>query len=114
MPTLSHSNAELETHLKDKDFFDIAVYPEAIFVFSTITGNKVTGKMTIKEFTQTITVPLSITKKGNNLLMHAIFTIDRTKYNIKYNSSSYFQDLGNYAIKNEFDLDINLIFNTVQ
>ncbi len=36
--------------------------------------------------------------------------LDRTKFDIKYNSSSYFQDLGNYAIKNDFDLEYELFF----
>jgi len=53
---------------------------------------------------------VEIMKGEEGLRAKGKMTIDRTLYNIKYNSSSYFQDLGNYAIKNEFELKFELIF----
>ena len=36
--------------------------------------------------------------------------IDRTKYDIKYGSASFFDDLKDRAIYDEFDLNVNLSF----
>ncbi|MBC7458622.1 MAG: YceI family protein [Bdellovibrionaceae bacterium] len=108
MPTLSQSNIEMQTHLRGKDFSDVATYPEATFVLSSVKDNAVSGTLTIKGIKQLITLPVAITRTSDGLLLKATLKVDRTKFNIKYNSSAYFQDLGNYAIKNEFDIDINL------
>ena len=36
--------------------------------------------------------------------------IDRSKYNVRYGSDSFFDNLGNRAIYNEFDLNVTLTF----
>ena len=36
--------------------------------------------------------------------------IDRSKYNVRYGSNSFFDNLGNKAIYDEFDLAITLQF----
>jgi polyisoprenoid-binding protein YceI len=36
-------------------------------------------------------------------------TLDRTQFGINYNSSSFFQNLGNYAIRNEFTLSFEVV-----
>ena len=38
------------------------------------------------------------------------FKVDRTLYNIKYGSASFFDNLKDKAIDNEFDLDVTLKF----
>ncbi len=45
----------------------------------------------------------------NNEAM-AKLTIDRTKYDIRYRSDSFFDNLGDIAINNDFDLNIKLKF----
>ena len=40
----------------------------------------------------------------------AVLKIDRTKYDIKYGSASFFDGLKDKAIKDEFDLDVTLKF----
>ncbi len=37
-------------------------------------------------------------------------TIDRTKYDVRYGSGSFFDNLGDKTIYDNFDLDINLKF----
>ena len=59
---------------------------------------------------QIISVPVKFQKQAENLIVAGTIVLDRTKFDIKYNSSSYFQDLGNYAIKNDFDLDYEFLF----
>ena len=36
--------------------------------------------------------------------------IDRTKYNVRYGSDTFFDNLGNRVIYNEFDLKVKLTF----
>ncbi|MCO5948003.1 YceI family protein [Mucilaginibacter flavidus] len=108
MPTISTGNQEMEKHLKGKDFFDVAVYSEATFALSSMKNNIASGILTIKGISQKVAVPVMITKTNEGMVLKATLKVNRTKFNIKYNSKSYFQDLGNYAIKNEFDLDISL------
>jgi hypothetical protein len=40
----------------------------------------------------------------------AALKVDRTKYDIKYRSSSFFDGLKDKAIYDEFDLNVNLKF----
>ena len=36
--------------------------------------------------------------------------VDRTAYDIKYGSASFFDKLGDRAIKDEFELEVSLVF----
>jgi hypothetical protein len=40
----------------------------------------------------------------------AKFNVDRTKYDIKYGSGSFFSNIGDKAINDEFELDVTLRF----
>jgi polyisoprenoid-binding protein YceI len=111
MTSLHQDKEEMEAHLKGADFFDVAKFPEAIFKLSEIKGNTATGLLTIKGITHLLTFPFSISRQNDQLGIKATLQIDRTLYGIKYNSTSYFQDLGSYAIKNEFELEISLFAN---
>ena len=46
---------------------------------------------------------VSIVQNESGLIVKGTAKVDRTKFDIKYNSSSFFQDLGNYAIKNDLE-----------
>ncbi|SMD34976.1 Polyisoprenoid-binding protein YceI [Reichenbachiella faecimaris] len=106
--------AKLEGHLKSDDFFAVETYKTAAFkitdVKSTAKGKyNVTGDLTIKGKTESVTFPTELTVKGNKATATAKITIDRTKYDVRYGSPSFFDDLGDKAISNEFTLDISLI-----
>ncbi len=109
MTSLTHDNKDLEKHLKDSDFFDCEKYPVAKFVLSKASKNTATGLLTIKNITKPIRFPIEMVENSGVFTIKANLKIDRTLYNIKYNSSSFFQDLGSYAIKNDFDLSILII-----
>ena len=116
MATISHDNKDLEAHLKGKDFFEVTKYPTAIFETSKmeyINANsvKAIGNLTIKGITQPVTIPLSITKNAKGKILMAKVSIDRTKYGIKFNSKSFFGNLGDKAIKNNFDLAFTIEIN---
>ncbi|BDS10717.1 YceI family protein [Aureispira anguillae] len=102
--------AELAEHLMDSDFFDAKQFPKATFVIQKVSlHNKnaytITGDMTIKGIQQTLTFDAQL--KSN--IITATVSINRTSFGIKYGSGSFFSNLGDRAIKDEFSLDISLV-----
>jgi polyisoprenoid-binding protein YceI len=102
---------KLEGHLKSNDFFGVAKYPTATLTFKKATAvgkntYKVTGNLTIKGKTNKITFAISV--YGNKAT--ANLKIDRTKYDVKYGSTSFFDGLKDKAIYDEFDLIVDLEF----
>ncbi len=102
---------KLEGHLKSDDFFAVDKFPTAGLVFTKVksTGKnlyEVTADLTIKNNTKSITFEMSIygSKATANL------KIDRTDYGVKYGSVSFFDDLKDKAIYDEFDLVSDLEF----
>lgn len=117
MNSLNAEVKQLETHLKQKDFFEVKTYPEATFLISDVKKSGKTyflkGQMTIKDVTQEEEIVLESIEKGNQLLLSGKLKIDRTDYGIYYNSSNFFQNLGEQAIADKFELSFNLIFERV-
>lgn len=101
--------AQLEGHLKSTDFFNTEEFKEAKLVFKTVkplskSSYKITADLTIKGKTNPVTFDL--TSKGNTANAHLI--VDRTKYGIQYGSGTFFADLGDRTIYDEFELQVNL------
>lgn len=104
-------NGKLLGHLKSDDFFSVEKHPVAnldITSVKAISGEKydITGKLTIKGITQEITFPATIKVSDKNVVAVAKISVDRTKYDIKYGSASFFEGLGDKAIDNNFILDV--------
>ncbi len=102
---------KLNGHLKSDDFFGVEKFPTATLGFKKIAGKSagvytVTADLTIKGKTLPVTFDLNV--KGNTAT--TTFNIDRTKYDIKYGSGSFFDNLGDKAIDNEFELNVTLQF----
>lgn len=105
--------AKLENHLKSPDFFDIATYPTAKFVITNVDHKdgklSVTGNLTIKDVTKSITIPASLSKKGKGVLFKSeTFTIDRADYNVKYMSKKFFKNLKDKFIHDEIALSFEI------
>ena len=66
----------------------------------------VTADLTIKGITKPVT--FDITVNGNTAT--TTFNVDRTKYDIKYGSKSFFDSIGDKAINDEFELKVTLKF----
>ena len=102
---------KLNGHLKADDFFGTEKYPTATLVFKKI-GVKsanvynVTADLTIKGITKPVTFELTV--NGNTAT--TAFNVDRTKYDIKYGSKSFFESIGDKAIYDEFELKVALKF----
>lgn len=117
MTTLSNTDQsgdgkkKLEGHLRSADFFNTDEFKTAKLVFKTI-GEKsagiysVTADLTIKG--KTNSVKFDITVKGNKATTE--FAVDRTKFGIQYGSGTFFSDLGDRTIYDEFDVKVNLKF----
>lgn len=102
---------KLNGHLKSDDFFGTTKFATSTMVFKKAEdkGNDtytVTADLTIKNITNPIT--FDITVNGNTAKTN--FKINRTKYDIKYSSSSFFENLGDKVIYDDFDLDVVLNF----
>ncbi|MDH3698412.1 MAG: YceI family protein [Flavobacteriaceae bacterium] len=102
---------KLEGHLKSDDFFSVANFPKAKLVFTGVSPNgknsyEVTGDLTIKGITKSITFDLSV--YGSKAT--ASLKVDRAQYDVRYGSGSFFENLGDKTIYDEFDLVVDLEF----
>ncbi len=96
-------------HLKSPDFLDVTKYPTAKLVVKSVTKNKVTADLTIKDQTQPVT--FDVKKKGN--VYTGVLKFDRTKFGMQYNSKDFFdvKALGDKVIDNEVKLDFKVVQN---
>ena len=102
---------KLEGHLKSDDFFGVDTHNTSTLEFTEVKASgknsyDVTGKLTIKGKTNSVKFTISI--YGNKAT--ANLKVDRTKYGVKYGSASFFDDLKDKAIYDEFDLVADLEF----
>lgn len=94
----SEGAGKIEGHLKAPDFFDIAVYPTSTFVITSVleveANIAVTGNLTIKDVTKSITIPAKIsTEDGVTTFTSDLFNIDRADFNVKYGSKRWIEGL---------------------
>ncbi|WP_052343437.1 YceI family protein [Saccharicrinis fermentans] len=102
--------AKLIGHLKSDDFFSVEKYPTATL---KVTGStafkndiaKVTGDLTIKG--QTHPIDFEVSKNGH--IFTTQLTVDRAQYDIRYGSKSFFDNLGDKVIYDDFTLDISIV-----
>lgn len=102
---------KLEGHLKSDDFFGVAKFPTAKLDFKKVkpdgkNGYTVTADLTIKGKTNSITFNMSV--YGNKAT--ASLKIDRTKFDVRYGSTSFFDGLKDKAIYDDFDIVVDLEF----
>lgn len=106
---------KLVGHLKSDDFFATGKFPRAHFTITSVKPGKakdqslVKGKLTIKGITHEVEFPASVEAEGNKLTAKAKIVVDRSLYDVRYGSKSFFADLGDKAIDNEFELHVALV-----
>ncbi len=107
--------AKLEGHLKSAEFFGVEKFPTASFVITKVVSRgtpgdyRVTGDLTIKEKTQTLRFNTKVSEEMGKYVAKADLTIDRTDFDVRYGSGSFFDNLGDRTIYDEFDLGITLV-----
>jgi polyisoprenoid-binding protein YceI len=103
--------ANLDGHLKSDEFFGVEKFPTATLVIKSL-GEKgngvyaVTADLTIKGKTESIKFDLTVGKNAAETSLK----VDRTKYGIQYGSGSFFDNLGDKTINDEFELKVKLVF----
>ena len=106
--------AKLEGHLKSDDFFGVETHPTAELVITQVTPQQgdqytIAGDLTIKEATHPVEFPATITLQDGQLTAEATITVDRSKYDVRYGSSSFFDNLGDKVIYDDFDIAVSLL-----
>lgn len=107
-------NAKFIGHMKSEDFFNTAKYPTATFKITKVTPKggdayDITGNMTIKGITNAVTFPATVKMSGNTVTADGKATLDRTKYDIRYGSKSFFENIGDKAIYDDFTVEMKLV-----
>ncbi len=108
-------NDKLMTHLKSPDFFDVAKHPTATYKITSVkpgaAANQyiISGNMTIKGITNAVSFPATVKMTGNMIEADGKATLDRTKYDIRYGSKSFFENIGDKAIYDEFVVNLKLV-----
>lgn len=115
------TNNKLIGHLKSEDFFSVAQHPEATFKIKSITDYKpkknqkgnmwVKGFLTIKNITHEIGFPAEIKLDNNMMTAKAEFNINRAKWDVRYGSGSFFDNLGDKTIYDDIEFELNLVAN---
>lgn len=110
------SNKRLTDHLKSDDFFSVEKHNKSTFkITEAKTSNgkdyQLTGDLTIKNITKPITFPASVTVNGGKITATGKLTFDRTDYDIKFRSGSYFENLADKMIYDDVELDVKLVAN---
>ncbi len=105
---------KLEDHLRSEDFFFTEKFPTATFEITSVksgittdTGNfsyLISGMLTIRGITQEIAFPTQVFRKEKGWRSEGVIELDRTRWNIRYNSGKYFKNLGDKMISDKFTL----------
>lgn len=120
------NNAKLVGHLKSADFFDVDTFNTAKLVIKKVipygtfdtkydasTGQvyKAVADLTIKAITKEVKFKVNLYKynTGNGSVSGTTrIEIDRSDFDVKYGSGSFFDNLGDKVIYDEFRLDVSV------
>ena len=112
--TDAETNGKFIGHISSPDFFDVAAHPAAILAIKSAkkTGPDaydVTADLTIKGITKPVTFPATVVIGAKQTTAKASVKIDRTEYDIKYGSGKFFEGIGDKAIYDDFNLNLDVV-----
>ena len=111
---------DLEVHLKgtgdkakEDHFFNVGKYPTGTFEITKVSEengkNMITGNLTMKDISKSITFPASITSDETSMTIKSEpFMIDRTLWNVNYASKTVFDDLKDKFVDDNIELVVNV------
>ncbi|WP_299705592.1 YceI family protein [uncultured Pontibacter sp.] len=124
-------NTKLTKHLRSEDFFNVEQHPTATFQITSVVPfdsterqdapepavntkklrikdptHKVTGNLTIKGITKSISFPAKITLEDSLLRAKANFNIDRTHWRLTYGAD---ESLGNKTIRPAVNIGLDIV-----
>jgi polyisoprenoid-binding protein YceI len=96
-------------HLNAPDFFETASFKTASLAIITADAQgNVKANLTIKGKTHEVAFVAVVTEANGAVTATANIVVDRSKYDVRYGSTSFFDDLGDKAIKNEIEFVVTL------
>jgi polyisoprenoid-binding protein YceI len=103
----------LEGHLRSSAFFGVSDHPQASLNITSmvdIDGNSqiLDGELTIKNITHPINFSITLNSENNAT---AMLIFDRSKYDVRFRSGSFFDELGDKLILDNIKLEVALEFN---
>jgi len=106
----------LANHLRSEDFFAAEQYPTATLTTTNIRSSAtssstydVTADLTMKGVTNEISFPADISMEDGSISVRADTEIDRSRWNIRYGSQSFFNDLGDNVIGDMVDISVDVV-----
>jgi polyisoprenoid-binding protein YceI len=108
------SNKRLTDHLKSDDFFSVEKFnTSTLKITDAKTSNgkdyQITGDLSIKGIKNQVTFPATLEMVENKVITTAEITFDRTKFDIKYRSGNYFENLADRLIYDDVNLEVKLV-----
>jgi len=113
---------KLVNHLKSVDFFNVSGHPRASFEIVSMepldaeqssdkdATHSVTGNLTIKDISRSISFPVKVEMQDGKLIAEAPqFLIDRTEWDIRYKSKKFFDDLKDQFIHDDIGISFIVV-----
>ena len=105
------SKARLEGHLRSDDFFSVSSHKSSTIEVTSSKKNgddfDVDGVLTIKGISHPISFVLSV----DNKVATTKLTFDRSKYDVRFRSGTFFENLGDKLILDDIELEVELHLN---
>ena len=105
------SKARLEGHLRSDDFFSVSSHKSSTIEVTSSKKNgndfDVDGVLTIKGISHPISFVLSV----DNKVATSKLTFDRSKYDVRFRSGTFFENLGDKLILDDIELEVELHLN---
>lgn len=107
-------NKRLVDHLKSEDFFAVQTFRTAKFDITKVERKEnsrylITGNLAIKSITKPISFPATVEYKDGRLVAKANIVFDRSKYDVKFGSQSFFENLGDKMVYDDVELKVLLV-----
>lgn len=104
-PEEGYTSEKLLGHLSSADFFDVATYPTATFVMSSVTENSATGILTIRGISHEETVSnITTIREDGKVKVTGDLVFDRKKYDVSWDYPGT-----DMLLKKEIELNIELV-----
>ena len=113
IPADNEMHGKLVGHLKSPDFFDVEQFPSAAFEVTGLEEKDgktwLSGNLTLKDKKNNVTFPVTLnSNNGQYSITSEVFTIDRSKWDVKYGSKFFFDNLGDKFINDDIELIISV------
>ena len=107
------SDNNLIKHLKDPNFFDVKKFPSSTIAITRASinaeDNEITGNLTIKGITHPVSFPAKVEVNDGIVKANGKLVIDRTKWDVRYKSGKFFDNLKDQAISDSIEFNMQIV-----